>query len=221
MIRKVMPFVFILLATIFDSGGTLYGQSVMRSSGVVLRATFWDVNDDEALIAIRNDWDHDEVGTGHAGGWLCFFSRVTDRAFVELHLGAMGRVGIDHYTLSGDEVDVSGLIPILLGLRYHVLPASNSSSLQPYVAAGGGPYWANRVRVYEPDFPGSEVTIHSKMHTGFFVGGGIYFHLASWFALNWDMKLHCIDFDPNHDYSGLEVGFGFSFLWGRYHPPNP
>lgn len=221
MIKKLMLFAFIILATIFDSGGRIYGQSVTRSSGITFRGTFWDVNDDEALIAIRNDWDHNEVGTGHAGGWLCFFSRVSDRAFVELHLGAMGRVGINEYITSGDEVDVSGLTPILLGMRYNVLQVSNSSALQPYVAAGGGSYLLNRVRVFDSYISDSEVTIHSKMFMGFFVGGGIYFHLASWFALNWDMKLHCINFDPNHDFSGLEVGFGFSFLWGRYHPSNP
>ena len=205
------------IATIVIFNGTLISQSRSRSSGLVLRGTFWDVDGEQSLVSVTNRWGTAEVNTGHAGGWICFFSQISNKSYMELSLGAMGRVGMNSHTSCGEEVEFTGILPILLGLRYHVIPLENPSALQPYVAIGGGPYWLSRVHVYDKwKCSESEVAIRSKLYPGFFAGGGVYFHLASWFALNVDMKYHFVDFDPSHEYSGLEFGIGFGFLWGKY-----
>ena len=66
-------------------------------------------------------------------------------------------------------------------------------------------------RMYE-----DEVKIETKLRRGGYLGGGANFLLSDWFAINFDVKYHFIDFSKNHDNSGYEYGIGVSFMWGKY-----
>ena len=125
---------------------------------------------------------------------------------------------VDLKEISKEEVEVSSMIPLLMGLRYNVLRLRNPSAIQPYVTFGGGPYWLFDISARDEWGLNEEVAIKSKTLAGVYGGGGMYFNIASWLAFNFDIKYHFINFDPNHDYSGFEFGMGFGILWGRYTP---
>lgn len=211
---KIVLLYMITACLCFSS--TLFGQSVQRSSGVVLRGTFWNVDSDYSSVSVS--LTKEEVHVGPAGGWICFFSRMGDNSFLELSLGVAGKVGVNAFLFRKEEVEVSSMIPLLMGLRYNVLRLRNPSAIQPYVTFGGGPYWLFDISARDEWGLNEEVAIKSKTLAGVYGGGGMYFNIASWLAFNFDIKYHFINFDPNHDYSGFEFGMGFGILWGRYTP---
>lgn len=215
--KRTFKIIFLhAIVTILIFNGKLMGQSPLRTSGIVLRGTYWNANSDHLIVSVSNS--EEVVNVGPAGGWVCFFSRTGDKSFLELNLGAIGEVLVDSYHIDGDDVEVTSILPILLGIRYNVLPMENPSALQPYVAFGAGPYWMVDIHVQDHREANEDVGIRSHLLPGFYGGGGLYFHVASWFAFNFDVKYHFINFNPDHGYSGFEFGMGFSFSWGRYTP---
>lgn len=110
------------------------------------------------------------------------------------------------------------VVPVLLGMRYHLFSPQNRSNIRPYVAFGAGPYWFADIFVHEEYWDEEEVTINSKLKAGGYAGGGLDFMLTSWFGLNLDVKYHFVDFNSNSDFSGYEYGLGLQFMWGKYRP---
>ena len=214
--KKVMFMSVMVFTLFFGMQKGLWAQSRLRSSGIVLRGSFWGVDDDYSVVSVRDGYRTSEVSTGFAGGWIGLFSRIGEKSYFELNIGAIGQVGVNTVYSDGDEVDVKGAMPVAAGIRYHILAPDHPNAFQPYVSAGGGPYWLGTVHVWDDWGNDSEVDVRSRMHLGLYGGAGVYFHCASWFALNLDMKYHLIDMNFSHDYSGLEFGFGFAFLWGSY-----
>ena len=204
----------IFIATICFPHGTLFGQRILRSSGIILRGTFWNVTNEQAMVSVSRDG---EVSVGQAGGWLCFFSRISERSFIELGLGAIGNVHIHSQWHSEEDVEVSGMTPVFIGFRYHLLRASSYSTIQPYLSAGGGPYWQSDVLVNSRyDDCDEDVAIHTKLYPGIYAGGGFNLLLGSWFGVNFDMRYHLINMEPANSNSGFEFGFGLVFSWGQY-----
>jgi hypothetical protein len=135
--------------------------------------------------------------------------------FYEFHLGAFGSVITNETTSSGitfAEDDVTVIIPFLFGMRYDIMAGRTQSGFQPYLAFGAGPYWITNV---EGAFDPQAELVDSGLQPGGFLGGGVNIALASWFALNFDMKYHFVDFQVDKELSGVEFGMGFSLMWGQ------
>lgn len=202
--------VFILLFSV-----NLFAQREVKSTGIGLRGTHWNMTNDPSQIIVTEHWNHTSVSTGSGGVWLYLISRLNYNTLFELSLGAVGKVDEESYYDTHTNVDVSAVTPILFGLRLELVSPKSQSALKPYLSLGGGPYWFSTIQVEERMYE-DEVKIETKLRRGGYLGGGANFLLSDWFAINFDVKYHFIDFSKNHDNSGYEYGIGVSFMWGRY-----
>ena len=77
-----------------------------------------------------------------------------------------------------------------------------------------------RSKLFEGDAiqPFGDQEVVSTMRGGAYFGGGMDFFLSKSFGINFDIKYHAVDLDFDNEISGLEVGLGFSILWGEYKP---
>lgn len=192
-------------------------QAQVRSTGIGLRGTYWNMNNGPAHVIVTDYDGYSAVDIGNGGGWIFFFSRVDEQTFFEFSLGAIGNVQSESHHDFVNNVEVTAVTPVLLGLRHHLFSPYSQSAMQPYLAYGAGPYWLHDIQVRD-GFGEDEAIVRSKLKPGAYAGGGMNFMMANWFGLNFDVKYHFVDFNVNHDYSGFEYGLGFSFMWGRYRP---
>jgi len=198
---------------------SLQAQGVSRSHGLGLRTGFWNILNQPTRVNVSGMGEETDFTVNGVGGSLYFFSRFYNDWFFELNLDAIaavrGKSSFSNNTFKSDSnVDVSTLMPVLFGLRYHFLSSRFTSAFQPYLIAGGGPYFGMSIQVVDP-FSDEEHTIESNTNYGAYLGGGTNVMISSWFALNFDIKYHFVDFKTDHDYSGLEFGMGFCFMWGQ------
>lgn len=187
----------------------------VRSTGIGLRGTYWNMNNGPAHVLVTHHDDFNAVDVGNGGGWIYLFSRLDEQTFFEFSLGAVGSVESISGSGFNDNVDITAVTPVLLGFRHNLFSMRSRSALQPYIAYGAGPYWLHDIKVRE-DLYEDEAIVKSKLKPGAYAGGGMNFMATSWFGLNFDVKYHFIDFNVNHDLSGFEYGLGFCFMWGRY-----
>ncbi|MCK5075284.1 MAG: hypothetical protein KAR38_02860, partial [Calditrichia bacterium] len=134
---------------------------------------------------------------------------------MELNIGGVGNVDIaQNANLTTQNVNVFSITPILLGLRYDLLSPKLPSKFQPYFSGGAGPYWMSNVEVVSS--PTEDYNTTESFHKyGAYAGGGTNLMIKDWFALNFDLRYHFVDFKVEEGYSGLEFGMGFSFMWGK------
>ncbi len=195
-------------------------QGISRSQGLGVRMNFWNITGRKTRINVHNAQGQADVDLSGAGASLYYFSRAYRNVFLEMSLGAIGGVQAQHETYVQADVNVESIIPFLVGLRYDFMATRLSGAIHPYIGIGGGPYSAFNIQstgTYDPDdtFQSEQETIESRMEYGWYVGGGVHFVLASWFALSADLKYHFIDIPEIKDYSGLELGIGTVFMWGH------
>jgi hypothetical protein len=191
-----------------------------RKAGIGFRGAHWKMSNDPATVHVSTDPDQAYVDVGSGGGYLYFFSRVSDASWLEFQLGAMGEVETHTEYFYGDETDVNAVTPVLLGLRHDLFSYDTESSLIPYISLGVGPYWFNDIYVKTEYFGfENETEIRTKAKMGGYAGGGVNFMMTSWFGINFDARYHFINFDVNHDKSGWEFGLGVMFAWGQYKKP--
>jgi len=140
------------------------------------------------------------------GGMLYFFARLVDRWYLEGSIGGAARNVVTIAT-----VENITMTPFLMGARFDLLSKNLGSIFQPYLALGGGMYTITR------NIVSMSVVNESDAELGIFLGGGINVVLASWFALNTDIKYHIINRTSSYtaDLSGVQMGFGFSFMFGN------
>ncbi len=205
--------VFVYFLTILMLSPNLFAQLEKKSTGIGLRWGFWNMGNQTNIMTYYEQNGTEYFETGGLGGWLYFFSRTSDKWVFEFSVGGFGRVEGETYNHNGDDVDVTAVIPILLGVQRDFISIKNSSALRPYISFGGGPYWITNVK--ERDAYSTEEVI-STMKPGVYAGGGMNFFLSNSFAVNFDLKYHVVDLDWDHDVTGLEMGLGFSILWGQY-----
>ena len=186
-------------------------------AGIGFRGTSWKMGNRSELVHVKTQPPNAQVDVGSGGGYLYFFSRVSDATWMEFTLGAVGKVESQYDYFGGSEVDVNAVTPVLLGFRHDLFAYDSYSSLIPYLALGVGPYWFNDIYVKE-DYFGveGEVEVKAKPTLGGYAGGGVNFMLTDWFGFNFDARYHFINFDVNHATSGWEYGLGVLFSWGRY-----
>ena len=179
----------------------LFSQGIPRSSGLGVRWGLWSTKKSASELYPPGY----VVSTGFFGS-LYFFSRVSDKLFLETSLG-----GVADSKIGGGDVEATVVTPLLFGVRYDLLSTKYGSSYQPYVGAGVGAYWVVHSLV------GNSVITETDGRYGAYITGGINVVLLSWFGLNCDMKYHFVDLSntPARNYTGLEFGFGFFFMWGK------
>lgn len=211
-IMKLVPIA--IIAFLFFSANLL-AQREVKSTGIGLRGTYWKMANDPAQIIIKDSWMHTSVNTGTGGGWLYLLSRLNENTLLELSLGAVGKVEEETFDYTNSDVDVFAVTPILLGLRLELVSPESYSALKPYLSLGAGPYWFSTVQV-ENRLYEETVTIETELKRGGYLGGGVNFLLSDWFAINFDVKYHFIEFNKKHGNSGYEYGLGCSFFWGRF-----
>lgn len=175
--------------------------------------SFWNVTNHPTRISTYGYGKDVTVDIGGAGANLYFFSRVYNNWFLEFNLGTVAGVHEEQSNYIVSNIEATAIVPINLGLRYDVLSVRLPSSIQPYLSGGGGPYWIASVKNENP-FANSVQTVESKMKYGAYTGVGTNLMLSSWLVLNFDLRYHFVDLQFEEDYSGLEFGMGFSFLWG-------
>lgn len=202
----------------FASSPVLWAASkskTVKSAGIGVRTTFWNFAHEGTWIHVENPGMRTEVNVGGAGGHLYLLSRLNETMWMELSLGGIGTVESKTSNYIEEKVDVSAITPLLLGLRFHLLPPTSQSGLKPYLSCGVGPYWLSDITIRDGLFE-EEVRTTWTVTRGGYLGGGADFQLAGWFAVNFDARYHFIEFDVNHPYSDVEYGIGIQFMWGNY-----
>ncbi len=188
-----------------------------RSSGVGFRASYWSGYNDQSDYTVIHKDGRSHVDIGGGGGWLSFFSRMSENDVLELSLGALGNAETKTTYYYGEDTDVNVVAAVTLGIRHEFYSFYHNKAMVPYVTVGGGPYWVSDILVKDRDFDyDDEVLVHTKLRAGMYAGAGMNFMLSSWFGLDFDLRYHLINFDVNNDYSGWETGLGFNFYWGSF-----
>jgi len=193
----------------------LYAQGMTRSNGLGFRANFWNITGRPLKISYSAASQESNVDISGTGGTLYFFTRIHNNLFFDLTLEAVASV----QTLTGlntfDPTRVNVVMPILAGVHYDLLSSGLRSSVLPYISAGMGPYWVQKgsssIQTTEPEF---ESNLEAEFLYGAYGGLGTNILITDWMALNLDLKYHLVNFDVNQKYSGLDFGFGLSFMWG-------
>ncbi len=193
-------------------GQALQGQGIARNTGLGLRGSFWKIGDRAMGVRVSGLELGTSVDVEGAGGDIVFFSRLADRWFLESSVGTVSRVSVRSSAFSGDDVDVSAVIPILLGVRFDLLSDRIHSAVQPYLAAGTGTYWASSTSV---DAKRVEVATESDFQPGGYMGLGSHLLACDWFALSADTRYHFVDFSAGNNRSGYQFSLGFAFMWGQ------
>ncbi|NUO81243.1 hypothetical protein HUU05_14280 [candidate division KSB1 bacterium] len=204
---KLLPMIILLCGA--------YAQAQTRSAGIGIRGTYWDMNRSGTLLRVENYNNRHLVDLAAGGGWLSFFSRTSDSWFLEFSLGGIAKEVESVQYIGGEDTHVLAVVPVLVGMRYHLLPANNRSALRPYLAFGAGPYWVADVLVHNRYFE-EETRVESELFAGGYVGGGLDFMICDWFGLNFDVRRHFVSFNRNNEHSGYEYGAGLQFMWGNY-----
>jgi outer membrane protein W len=138
---------------------------------------------------------------------------VDDHVLLELSLGAVVRTVEELKHSEGTDTYVEALVPLLLGGRFHPIPAHRGHSFLPYLSVGGGPYWAADILSTSTSVK-DRVTVDSRHQFGAYVGGGIDLMFTNWVGLNMDVKRHYVDFNTGNEHSGYEYALGLQFMWG-------
>ncbi|RMD94533.1 MAG: hypothetical protein D6814_14410, partial [Calditrichaeota bacterium] len=188
-------------------------QGIMRSNGLGLRFSFWNMPDQHGQFNFSTGAEGSTVEISGIGTWLNFYSRAHRNWFLEMNLGVVGTLNT-RTGQAGDNVTVSAIIPFLFGLRNYLFASRFTGSFQPYATLGGGPYWTTSVIVKNNTAEGL-VFGNADQTLGWYAGGGMNLLLRSWFSLDFDVKYHHVKFNQVQDNSGFEFGLGFSLIWGR------
>ena len=205
--------ILILIMILFNL--KLSAQGMTRSNGIGVRAGFWNITNHPTRISATSYGKDGSVGIGGAGVWIYFFSKLRDNLFLELNLGAFGGAYQEHANYVVESVEATTIVPFLLGIRYDLLSPKTSSSLQPYLSFGGGPYWITKIQSENENGIMDETVLDTGQESGVYAGTGVNLLLASWLGLNFDVKYHFVDFKFENEYSGLELAFGLSLMWGK------
>lgn len=208
-------FLWIVLLGSMLSTGMLFGQN-LTSAGFGFRGNYWDVAEGNGELLFRNLDGLQEVSVGGFGGSIYFFSRIDEQSVVELSFGAIGAVKASDHLVNGENVDAVSVMPLVMGLRYQILPAISRSALQPYLQFGGGAYWVSDIRVRENFIDDEEVRITSRARPGGYAGIGLDFNLGRHAAINYDLKYHWVDFEREGLQNGFQFGIGLSLMWGNF-----
>ena len=212
---KIFIIVTVVVSIVVLFSLNVFAQPDVKSTGIGLRGSYYQLSNGVSEITVLNNDENSSVNVGGGGGWIYLFSRVNNNLFIELSIGGIGHVEEETNNYCENNVDVSAITPLLLGLRQELLSPLNQSTLRPYFSFGAGPYWISDVIVRENCYS-EEVSVKTTLMRGGYAGGGFDFKLCSWLAVNFDVKYHFIDFNKKHELSGFDYGLGVCIMWGSY-----
>jgi hypothetical protein len=195
----------------------LYGQDDIKTTGIGFRFSYYDVGNHSTKFERIGYMNVATEANGGAGVTFFVFSRFTDRFSVEFSVGGLAQFSADKRWHMEEEVDVFSAIPLLTGIRMDLLPVNSPSIIKPYVSAGTGAYIISDIHI-EREHGVERGSIDSRLSGGGYAAAGLNLHFTPSFALNFEAKYHLVDFDVNHDRSGVDIGLGLVFLWGDYAP---
>ena len=194
-------------------------QAQIKSTGIGLRGSYYGTGDkDMEFVNVEyHEFTHSaDVG---AGGSLFLFSRFADQWFVEFTVGGLARVNAEQKVWFDEEVEVFSVVPMLVGIKYDILPLRSKSLLRPYVSIGPGAYIVSDVLV-QRKFGIEHGHVRTRVRGGLHAGAGFNFFFTESFGLNFETKYHLVDFDPDNNRTGFELGIGLLFMWGEYETAN-
>ena len=193
----------------------LISQTQIKSTGIGVRGSYYGTGDQEMEFVSVDFEDHIQSANVGAGGSLFIFSRYADQFFMEFTVGGLARVNTEHKVWLDEEVEVFSAVPMLVGVKYDILPIKSKSFLRPYISFGPGAYIISDVQVRRVH--GVEHGhISTKVRGGAHAAAGFNFFFTETFGLNFETKYHLVDFDPNHNRTGYELGIGLLVMWGDY-----
>jgi len=205
----------LLIGLLIMLSTALHAQGIQRDSGIGFRASYWNMGGDPFSVVV-DDVTPGRVNIEGVGAWLYYHSRIQDQLFMEFNTGAVSRLTILEEDSISTSVDVDVVFPLLAGVRYDLFSPGLSTRIQPYVSAGTGGYWRQKVVVQEQLGEEIEsVTAGSQFDFGGYLGAGINIPFTSWVGFNLDARYHFVDFSTKTDISGPEFGLGFVFMWGK------
>lgn len=191
----------------------------IKSTGIGLRGSYYGSGDQEMEFVSVDYQEHVQNSNVGAGGGLFIFSRFSDQFFVEFTIGGLARVNTEHKVWFDEEVEVFSAVPMLVGIKYDILPLKSKSSLRPYISFGPGAYILSDVQVRRK-FGVERGHVSTSMRGGVHAGAGFNFFFTESFGLNFETKYHLVDFDPDNSRTGVEIGIGLVFMWGEYETNN-
>jgi hypothetical protein len=208
---------FYILLLFILTASNIFAQGVSRSNGAGFRMNFWNITGRPMKIDLTAGEENPNVDISGAGGTLFFFTRIHNNLFFDLNFEAVASVQTIPGSVNNDSSRVNVVLPILLGVHYDVLPSHLSSSVQPYVSLGLGPYWVQNVQgdIANDNPDNVSGSIESEFLYGGYAGLGANILFTDWVALNVDLKYHMVELNANSIYSGIDFGLGVSFMWGQ------
>ena len=185
-------------------------------AGISFQFSYWHQRGSDDVVRVRSrELFENEINVGGYGGWLSFFSGAGENGMIVFKLGGIAHVEVVEENLFDEQVDVKAVMPILIGYQHLLLPNGNTSSFQPYISAGGGPYIITRVNNRQYALMDDEVTVRSQVKPGAYFGLGGFFIFTEWLAFQGEMRYHLVNFYPENEFSGFEVALGLALSWRR------
>ncbi len=195
----------------------LYGQNEIKSTGIGFRFSYYDGGPHSASFERVGYTRINAESSGGAGAIFFVFSRFSDRLSVEFSVGGLARFMADHKWHMEEDVEVFAAVPLLAGVRVDLLPVTSQSIIKPYVGGGLGTYILSDIHVTH-EYGVEKGTVNTNLSPGGYGAAGLNIHFSPSVALNIEAKYHMVDFDADHNRSGVEVGMGMVFFWGSYTP---
>lgn len=212
--RSGWPLVAALLAVASMFPAVTAGQISRRSAGLVVRGGAWSMSEGQGRLVWTSDDEHTLYDGAGLGGWIAFIGRVGPHVSFELSLGTVVRTVEEVKHAQGTDTYVEGVVPVLAGLRFLPLAHPGGTSVVPYLSFGAGAYWVGDV-VDTEWVGGDDTSVDFEARFGGYLGVGVDVMITDWFGLNFDLKRHFVDLRANHELSGVELGGGLAFYWGR------
>lgn len=211
----------IVLLMSFCATTLIHAQGVSRAQGVGFRVNFWNITGGRTSVNYDITRGETTVDLSGSGASIYYFSRAYRDLFLEMSLGFIGGGTIKTETITtSNTLEFETIMPFLVGMRYDFLSNRVSGAIHPYLSGGGGPYTTFEIeQQHESNVIHEELSgqgkVQTRMEYGWYLGGGVNFVFASWFALNADLKYNFIDIPDLKDYSGMAIGIGTVFMWGK------
>lgn len=214
--KKRLFIITLWIIGLIAAGVSQAGSIFQDRAGIGMRGSYWATQDENTMVRISSHGiSRTEVSVGGAGGWLSFYSGAGRRLGIEFTLGGIGRAEVNEKDFIHNDVRVSGVMPILIGIQYALFSDRGISAFQPYLSAGGGPYILSKVQVRDDLFLENEISVKNKVRPGVYGALGGYFLLSNWFGLQGEMRYHLVNINPDDPTSGFEMEFGIVFFWKR------
>lgn len=147
-----------------------------------------------------------------------FGLRLTKMLMAEISFGLSNRGDIITRDTQYDINDVAALniYPILLQLKVYAPPIMNGK-LYPYIAAGGGIYYARNSIQVTDEYYYAQFREASETDFNYVLGAGFDYVLASQIGLDFTAKYMPINFSDRlvgvKDYSALTITVGVKYLY--------